>query len=54
MGIFWIYIGIAIGGIIMILTAKTKYKFFGVIFCLLWPITIPIYYIIKWFKEGRK
>jgi hypothetical protein len=55
MGLFWIYTGIAIGGIIMILTCKSKYKFFGIIIFLLWPIAFPVFYFIrKWIENHKK
>lgn len=46
-GLFYIWLGIALAGIMIILAIGYEYKFFGIIFCLLWPITCPIYYIIK-------
>jgi hypothetical protein len=46
-GLLYIWAGIALAGSMIILSIGYKYKLFGVIFCLLWPITFPIYFIIK-------
>lgn len=53
-GLLYIWVGITIAGIMVILAIQYEHKLFGIIFFLLWPITFPIYYFMKESKRGKK
>lgn len=53
-GLFWIYISIVIGGILVILFTAFPYRLFGIIAFLIWPISILIYYIMKAYYKGKE
>lgn len=51
-GLFYIWLGITIAGIMVILSIQYDHKLFGIIMFLLWPIAIPIYWIMKQCKNN--
>ena len=53
-GLFYIWIGIALAGIMVVLSIQYDHKLFGILMFLLWPITIPIYYFMKQYKRRNK
>jgi len=50
-GLLYIWIGVAIAGIMIVLAICYEHKLFGIILFVFWPFALPIYYIVKEYNK---